>query len=327
MLMLTAVVWGCGVAPALRGGEMEAQAVVHIFHGDLEVPGERRPSGTGFLVREGIVATAAHVVKSGEVIDVKFGDPYGEASNFRPAKVVTLDQEKDVALLWVDMGQAPLKVDVAIAKLSADQVGMGEPIAVYGFPESEIVGYEMRRSSGTVSAIRKNSPGREEGEEMLEIEARIEPGNSGSPVFGRSGEVIGLVSSRWKTTDTYALAVPIKVVEALLRDRYQDDRARVVEEITGIPEAYTEQIEEGLALTDALLSTAGVEGVARRELERLLVCMGRGERAGREGSLLLSRGDVIGAWRHLQVLQHEVESHRHDLEAMRSARKAMELLK
>jgi len=319
------VLVGCGGASSHQVGSSPSRTVVHIFHANIEVPGERRPSGTGFLVDEGVVATAAHVVESGEIIDVKFGDDYGTSAVYMAAKVVSVDKEKDIALLWVATGSEPLKSKVEIARLSTKSVSLGDQIAVYGFPESEIVGQELRRSSGTVSAKRKNPLGREAGMEMLEIEAKIEPGNSGSPVFDQSGEVIGLVSSRWKTTDSYALAAPISVVKSLKDMQYSRDKARAIEEIKGLPTTYIADVQAGIGMLSEL--RANMKGDGEGGWKRLMNCMRRGERAGKEVTRLLKRGEVISAWRHVQVLRHEVESHRHELEALRSVKKLETLIK
>ncbi|MBH23677.1 MAG: hypothetical protein CMH57_04250 [Myxococcales bacterium] len=330
-IVLLALPGGCALTDGIlvddRLARSPEQAVVHIFYiNNPDTPDIRQPSGTGFLISpEGVIATAAHVVEDEGLIDVKFSRVDGSEAIYMPAQVVTLDRDRDVALLKIDHeeGVGPLKV----APLSEEVPRMGDPIAIYGFPESEIVGFEMRRSSGTVSALRSNPLDRSGSHDtrMLEIEARIEPGNSGSPVFGEDGEVVGLVSSRWKTTDAYALAAPIAVVRDLLRERYPEDLEKALGDIQSIPEQYLEEVKRGheLARSMRALFPAGSEG--ERLVAQLEFCMQRAEEAGEQGMEALSAGRPVEAWRHLQILRHEARAHQQDIAFLKATRRTLDV--
>jgi S1-C subfamily serine protease len=306
-----------------RWASSPEEAVVHIFFADPDKPSHRVASGTGFVIdAAGVIVTAAHVVDGSKFIDIKFpvADSREEAV-FIPARIITTDTDRDVALLKVDpAGHEGLLRPVRLAERT-DLVGVGSEVVVYGFPESNVVGLEIRRTSGTVSSHRMNPINRSDKKtKMLEIEAKIEPGNSGSPVFDDRGRVVGVVSSRWQTTDGYGLAAPVNVVRDLLEERYDKDLQSTYSELRTIPRTVLGDVQAAYDLAVDMRGRFGVGDDGYRRAKSLEFCMGRVLTEGELGLAALERQEVANAWRHLQLLSHEVHTHRQDIAILESAR-------
>lgn len=139
-------------------------------------------SGSGFVVRPGLVATNAHVVAG-------IGQSYvQDGSGSHTARVVWFDPDLDFALLKADgLSERSLKLDSSIA-------GRETPVAVLGYPGggnfSAKAGLVLNRLKaggrniyGTKSVVR----------DVYEVHTDIVPGNSGGPLVGRDGRVIGVV--------------------------------------------------------------------------------------------------------------------------------------
>lgn len=140
--------------------------------------------GTGFLVDDLHIMTAAHVVQTAETILVKFHD--GEEI---PAEVVSVYKIADVALLKLKWKSKNGKV---LTLGDSDQMKIGNQVFVVGAP----LGLSYSFSSGYVSG-RKKSGKRTSAlvqAEFLQTDAAINQGNSGGPMFNTKGEVVGVVS-------------------------------------------------------------------------------------------------------------------------------------
>lgn len=156
----------------------------------LTVSGFADGSGSGFIVRkEGCVATNHHVIDNAKEIWIKVP---GKTVDFR-ANVAIDDSVHDLALLRIE--------DNSNTVFDALQISGSEPhvmddIFVFGYPFGDLLGEEMSASRGQINAIR----GR-----FLQIDASVNPGNSGGPVLNDRGEVVGVVRARLNAS--YALEV------------------------------------------------------------------------------------------------------------------------
>ena len=140
--------------------------------------------GSGFLISNSTIITAAHVVSVPESINVKFID--GEVI---PAKVIMNNKTADVAmieLIW------PKKNAVTVSFGDSDKVKIGNRVFIIGSPFD----LEQSLSAGYVSGFKKKSAGTNSftKSEFIQTDAAINTGNSGGPMFNLNGEVIGVVS-------------------------------------------------------------------------------------------------------------------------------------
>jgi S1-C subfamily serine protease len=157
--------------------------------------------GSGFVVGKGLVATNAHVVagESAGDTEVLIG-----SSAYR-ATPVLFDPSFDLAILRTD---APLGPVLAI---SPGIVSRGTQAAMLGYPEDGPLSYGPAGVTEEVTAIGKdiyNSGSVTRG--VYALDASVLPGNSGGPLIGPGGQVIGVVFSRSTVYDNvgYALTSP-----------------------------------------------------------------------------------------------------------------------
>jgi S1-C subfamily serine protease len=135
-------------------------------------------SGTGFFVNErGQLLTAAHVVHSCTVIEVRY------AGKSVPATVTASSALLDMAVLDTHVSNAhflPLR--------HAGRTELGENVANIGFPLQTLMTDAPTVTRGTLSsrAGLSGSLG------QFQFSAPIQPGASGGPVIGARGDVVGV---------------------------------------------------------------------------------------------------------------------------------------
>jgi S1-C subfamily serine protease len=142
--------------------------------------------GSGFVVHPGYVITDAHVV-AGER-DTMVVDHGGHELR---ATVVRFDPVLDLALLRVDNGDSAGLPSLALAAPHAPT-----DLAVFGHPEGGSLRIAAARlvASGILDAAGRDiyghtAPGTRR---ILELAARLAPGDSGAPIVNTSGRVVGV---------------------------------------------------------------------------------------------------------------------------------------
>ena len=155
--------------------------------------------GSGFFVKEGVVASNFHVVEKSARGYAKL---VGQKTKFNISGVVGLDAAHDLVLLAVDDAKAP------VLKLSdSGKVAVGDEVFAVGNPQ----GLEGTFSQGIVSSIRQF-----ETNSLLQITAPISPGSSGGPVLDAQGQVVGVAVATYKGGQNLNFAIPVKYVAELL---------------------------------------------------------------------------------------------------------------
>ncbi len=150
-----------------------------------------RQHGAGWLLEPGYIVTAAHVVEGREQVLVRQA-----SAPVINAAVVGLDERRDVALLHYDADQtqlAPFASPLPLGDASIDDIA--RPLLALGYSGSGVkregtVG-SPKANAGILSQITNFGPdsyGRN-----LEMDAAIDPGDSGGPVLNAQGDVIGMV--------------------------------------------------------------------------------------------------------------------------------------
>jgi len=142
--------------------------------------GEFTLQGTGsgfFITANGYLITNHHVVEGGRKFAVL------TESGLVEAKLITVDRDTDLALLKTE------GVRVRPFKLSSRRCEkLATPILTMGFPQPDLQGFDPKVTRGVISG----DNGFRGDVKNYQIDATIQPGNSGGPVFNEHGCVIGV---------------------------------------------------------------------------------------------------------------------------------------
>jgi putative serine protease PepD len=175
--------------------------------------GSGTASGTGFLIdAQGHVLTADHVVTGASSITVRFQD-----GTTRTANVVGTDSSTDAAVLSINPSGLTLH---PLTLGSSRSLAVGDALAVIGDPFQ----YDRSLSTGVVSALDRTiqAPNGFTVAHAIQTDAALNPGNSGGPVLGANGRVVGIadqIATGGSSTESYTgvgFAVPIDVVKGEL---------------------------------------------------------------------------------------------------------------
>jgi S1-C subfamily serine protease len=139
--------------------------------------------GSGWVAREGLVVTNAHVV-AGETDTVV--EENGNPPEL-PAQVVAFDKEADIALLRVSELHAP-SLHLAASTPS------GTAGVILGYPEDGPFEAQAARIGETQNVITQNAYGEGPVTRLLTpLRGLVRPGNSGGPVVDAEGDVLTTV--------------------------------------------------------------------------------------------------------------------------------------
>lgn len=196
--------------PIVTAVQHAAPAVVSVYADSRSRRGYlRRGAGSGVIVHpSGYVVTNSHVIQGGQRFWVELFNGNGRY----PAKVLTNDPARDLALLKIDVPTARLR-HVSIARTG--KVMLGETAIAVGNPRGlgdtitvgvvSALGRDAKMSSG---AVLRN---------LIQTDASINTGNSGGALLNLDGELIGVIVSLLPSASGIAFAIPGDQVDQLLR--------------------------------------------------------------------------------------------------------------
>lgn len=143
-------------------------------------------TGSGFLVADRLIATAAHVVRGEAALSVVVN---GQVTS---AMVVARDDAQDLALI-----KTFVPISGYVFSFAAADPAPGSASASIGFPNGQPIGI----AAGIVSGLDRQFP-TDYGTRanLVQTSAPINPGNSGGPLVDMSGDVVGVVSSKSELT-------------------------------------------------------------------------------------------------------------------------------
>jgi len=166
--------------------------------------------GSGFIVNnEGYLITNFHVIKRQKHISVTRFEKKGPELKriiYNNARIVALDSFHDLAVLQIDKNEGEMFPEINLSP--DDEPVLGEKVFVIGNP----LGLERTVTEGVLSHV-----GRLFGGNLyLQIDASVNPGNSGGPLFNSKGQVIGVVNMGIASMQGLNFAIPIRHVKYLL---------------------------------------------------------------------------------------------------------------
>jgi len=145
----------------------------------VRLPKQGASLGSGFVVSDdGVIVTNNHVVEDADKLTVTLKD----GREFE-AKVLGLDPKTDLAVLKIETSE----ILPTVGWGNSDTIRVGDPVFAVGAP----FGLSGSVTSGIVSAR-----GREIGsgpyDDFIQVDAPINKGNSGGPLFDSKGNVVGV---------------------------------------------------------------------------------------------------------------------------------------
>ena len=187
--------------------------------------------GSGIIVSEDddylYVATNNHVVADSEELTVQFDD-----DSVVKAEIRGTDPDDDLAVVRVkksDLGKDTYN-NIKIATIGdSDNVAVGSPAIAIG----NALGYGQSVTTGIVSALNRTvtTQDSQTGEtvtnnNLIQTDAAINPGNSGGALLNENGEVIGINSVKYSSTDVEGIgyAIPMSVAKPIIESLIQDGK-------------------------------------------------------------------------------------------------------
>jgi serine protease Do len=179
--------------------------------------GVRESLGSGFIVdQRGYIITNNHVVDKADKIFVKLStDPDNPTDHGRPAKVVGVDPDTDIAVIKIDAAGSLPTVKMG----NSDSAQVGEWVVAIGEP------FELSKTvtAGIISAKNRTiEPGAKgQFQHFIQTDAAINPGNSGGPLINMNDQVIGVNTAIYTQSAGYqgiGFAMPSNTVIQVYND-------------------------------------------------------------------------------------------------------------
>jgi serine protease Do len=254
--------------------------------------------GSGFIIdAAGYIVTNNHVVENASEVTVRLED-----DSVYPAEIVGVDPQTDLALLKIEADRPLPMVPLG----DSDAAEVGDWVLAVGNP----FGLGGSVTAGIISARGRNI---EAGpyDDFLQIDASINHGNSGGPLFDMDGDVIGVNTAIYSPNGGsvgIGFAIPSNIVKTVVAELKEDGKVDrgylgvmlqpVTPEIAsalGLEQAQgalvTEILPEspaaasGLQQGDVVLSFAGEDVADPRSLARAVA----GKPAGSEAAMTVWR--------------------------------------
>ena len=260
-------------APAARGSEAEparqaapagqpsaARSDADVFRqaspalATVSCPGRL---GSGFFVGPDRLLTNAHVT-CGAKSEVTVKLPRGRELIGR---VKTIDEWLDYAV--VDVVGAQIHEPIPPGDSTA--LEPGQPVLVLGNP----MGLEATLHEGRVSAVARNL----QGVAHVQINADVNPGNSGGPLLDLSGRVVGIVTLGWSGAGGLGFALPVEyaLAAAGMPAGSDDQRQRWQATLASVKSAEEEdakKLADQLSRAVLLSASAAPDGLAVSVMKR-----------------------------------------------------------
>ncbi len=272
-------------------------------------------AGSGFIISEdGYILTNYHVIEYADKYNYEINVMLHDGTVYSAA-LVGGEEENDVAVIKIEAdGLSPATLG------DSDQMQVGQPVYAIGNPLGEL---EYTMTGGIVSALDREIHTEEAvAINMFQIDAAVNSGNSGGPVYDAAGRVIGIVTAKYSESGVEGIgfAVPINdavtIARQLMENGYVAGKAYLGVSVQDIDPRYAEYynmprgayiagVEEGscaqkagLSTGDVITAVAGVQIVSTRELKAAL----RAHSAGETVELTVYRAGVQSA---VQVILDE----------------------
>lgn len=254
MRLLSLLVALC--APAIPAAAQTLTAIAQGKAATALVVSGGAARGSAFCVeRHGVFVTNAHVLGNLDAGGLGLVlDPGGPKQRETAVRSVHVSRDADLAVLIIHGEERLPALDLG----STEWLRETSSLTAFGFPFGRALSVEKGKAAGvSVNQGRVTSLRRADGAlELIQLDAALNPGNSGGPVMDASGKVVGVVWAGVPGSGV-AFAIPVERLSALLTEPFvQFETPALTPEETGRP--YT--------LRFRLLTPAKVKGAVTAQV-------------------------------------------------------------
>ncbi len=193
------------------------------YGGNANGNSEQVGSGSGVIISETddelMIVTNNHVIS-----DSAYGDATKVQVTFADDKIVNAtvkgtDADADLAVLTVkksDM-ESSTREKVKIAVLGdSDKLKVGDQVVAIG----NALGYGQSVTTGIVSALEREVQLEDKSMTLLQTDAAINPGNSGGALLNMNGELIGINSVKYASSEVEGMgyAIPMATAQPIIEE-------------------------------------------------------------------------------------------------------------
>lgn len=198
-------------------------SILEFFFGPQ--PNVQRPvrsSGSGAIVSDdGFIVTNYHVIKGAQQIEVSLPD-----KRTYKAKIIAGDPTTDLAMLKINASNKLPYIEFG----HSEALRVGEWVLAIGNPFD----LETTVTAGIVSAKARNiniQSGQVAIESFIQVDAAVNPGNSGGPLVDLDGKLVGINTAIASPTGAfagYAFSIPEVIVRKFVEDIKSHGRVKRV---------------------------------------------------------------------------------------------------
>ena len=173
-------------------------------------------SGSGFIASsDGYIITNYHVIQNAYEGNFDINVMTHDGTKYI-ATVVGTEQDNDIAVLKIDAeGLNPVTFG------DSDELAVGDTVYAVGNPLGEL---EFSMSTGHVSAKDRAITTEESTTpiNVFQIDAAVNSGNSGGPVYNDQGQVVGVVNAKYSATGVEGIGFAIPANDSSMYSQYYD---------------------------------------------------------------------------------------------------------
>ena len=165
-------------------------------------------SGTGFIISsDGYILTNNHVVEKAYKDNLKVTVMLYDGTEYEAQIIGVEGDNNDIAVLKIEASGLN-----AATLGNSDDMKVGESVYLVGNPLGELT-YTM--TAGIISALDREIAAEQDASvNMFQLDAAVNSGNSGGPVYNSRGQVIGVITAKYKSTGVEGLGFAIPINDA-----------------------------------------------------------------------------------------------------------------
>jgi serine protease Do len=174
---------------------------------------ELESSGSGIIIEKNdtelLIVTNNHVVADATTLSVGFVD-----GSTVEAKIKGTDVNNDLAVIAVALENIDSNTlsQIKIAELGdSEQLKVGEAAIAIG----NALGYGQSVTTGVISAVNREVTVDNVTSSLIQTDAAINPGNSGGALLNMQGQVIGINSVKYSSTEVEGMGYSIPISTAI----------------------------------------------------------------------------------------------------------------